>query len=67
MKEDEIIIPKSDTIFSEGDIITVFYSTKDIEKVERLLEVGINYFWDYYQLSNKASDQRFVYIKQYFL
>ena len=44
MKENGIMIPRSDTVFSEGDIITVFYRTKDIEKVERLLEVGINFF-----------------------
>ena len=44
MKENKIIIPKSDTVFSEGDIITVFYRTKDIEQVERLLEVGISFF-----------------------
>ena len=44
MKENKILIPRSDTVFLEGDIITVFYRTKDIEKVERLLEVGINFF-----------------------
>ncbi|PQM56153.1 MAG: Trk system potassium transporter TrkA [Rhodobacteraceae bacterium] len=44
MKENGIIIPRSDTVFLEGDIITVFYRTKDIEKVEKLLEVGINFF-----------------------
>ena len=44
MREDGIMIPKSDTVILEGDIITVFYRTKDIEKVEKLLEVGINFF-----------------------
>ena len=44
MKKDGILIPKSDTIFLEGDVITVFYRTKDIEQVEKLLEVGINFF-----------------------
>ena len=44
MKKEEIIIPKSDTFFSEGDIIILFYRTKDIEQVEKLLEVGINFF-----------------------
>ena len=44
MKENGIMIPRSDTVFLEGDIITVFYRTKDIEKVEKLLEVGINFF-----------------------
>ena len=44
MKKDEIIIPKSDTVFSEGDIIILFYRTKDIEQVEKLLEVGMNFF-----------------------
>ncbi len=44
MKKEEIIIPKSDTVFSEGDIIILFYRTKDIEQVEKLLEVGINFF-----------------------
>ena len=44
MKKDEIIIPKSDTVFSEGDIIILFYRTKDVEQVEKLLEVGMNFF-----------------------
>ena len=44
MKKEEIIIPKSDTVFSVGDIIILFYRTKDIEQVEKLLEVGINFF-----------------------
>mgnify|MGYP001472643441 FL=1 len=44
MKKDEIIIPKSDTVFSEGDIIILFYRTKDFEQVEKLLEVGMNFF-----------------------
>ena len=44
MKRDEIIIPKSDTVFSEGDIIILFYRTKDFEQVEKLLEVGMNFF-----------------------
>ena len=44
MKRDEIIIPKSDTVFSEGDIIILFYRTKDFEQVEKLLEVEMNFF-----------------------
>ena len=44
MKKDEIKIPKSDTVFSEGDIIILFYRTKDVEQVEKLLEVGMNFF-----------------------
>ena len=44
MKENEINIAKRNLILEEGDIITVFYSSKVVNKVEKMLEVGINFF-----------------------
>ena len=44
MKGNEINIAKSNTVLDEGDIITVFYNSKVVNKVEKMLEVGINFF-----------------------
>ena len=44
MKGNEINIAKSDTILEEGDIITVFYNSKVVSQIEKMLEVGINFF-----------------------
>ena len=44
MKGTNIIIAKSTTILEEGDIVTIFYSSKDVNQVEKMLEVGINFF-----------------------
>ena len=44
MKGNEINIAKSNTVLEEGDIITVFYNSKVVNKVEKMLEVGINFF-----------------------
>ena len=44
MKGNEINIAKSSTILEEGDIITVFYNSKVVNQVEKMLEVGINFF-----------------------
>ena len=44
MKGNEINIAKSNTILEEGDIITVFYNSKVVNQVEKMLEVGINFF-----------------------
>ena len=44
MKGSEINIAKSNTVLDEGDIITVFYNSKIVNKVEKMLEVGINFF-----------------------
>ena len=39
MKGNEINIAKSNTILEEGDIITVFYNSKVVNQVEKMLEV----------------------------
>jgi trk system potassium uptake protein TrkA len=44
MQGDKIVIPGKETIFTDGDIITVFYLAKDFHQIERLLEVGMDYF-----------------------
>ena len=44
MKGNEINIAKSNIILEEGDIITVFYNSKVVNNVEKMLEVGINFF-----------------------
>jgi Trk K+ transport system NAD-binding subunit len=44
MKGTKINIAKSNTVLDEGDIITVFYNSKVVNKVEKMLEVGINFF-----------------------
>ena len=44
MKGDIISIAESNTIIEEGDIITLFYNSKDVIQVEKMLEVGINFF-----------------------
>ena len=44
MKGNDINIAKSNIVLDEGDIITVFYNSKVVNKVEKMLEVGINFF-----------------------
>ena len=44
LKNDSMIKPDSNTKIEEGDTIAVFALSKDIQEVERLLQVTIDYF-----------------------
>jgi len=43
-KGHEVIKPMSTTRIEEGDVIAIFCLAKDVPEVERLLQVGIDYF-----------------------
>lgn len=43
-KGDEIVVPKSDTLIEEGDVLTVFALSEDVAEVERLFQVSIDFF-----------------------
>ena len=42
--ENGLKIPKGETKFEEGDIVTIFSLSKDIQKIESLLQVGVDFF-----------------------
>jgi trk system potassium uptake protein TrkA len=44
MKNDEILVPKGDTLIEEGDVLTVFALADDVAEVERLFQVSIDFF-----------------------
>jgi trk system potassium uptake protein TrkA len=43
-KGDEVIVPKGDTRLAEGDVLTIFAMRDQVADVERLFQVGIDFF-----------------------
>ena len=43
-KETEVLVPRGSTRFEMGDILTVFCLRDDINKVENLFQVGVDFF-----------------------
>lgn len=43
-KGNEIIVPRGDTRLTEGDILTIFALRDQVAEVERLFQVGIDFF-----------------------
>ena len=43
-KEAEILVPRANTRFETGDVLTVFCLRDDISKVENLFQVGVDFF-----------------------
>ena len=43
-KEAEILVPRANTRFETGDVLTVFCLRDDINKVENLFQVGVDFF-----------------------
>jgi trk system potassium uptake protein TrkA len=41
---DKIIVPKGDTRIEEGDVLTIFAMREDVADVERLFQVGLDFF-----------------------
>lgn len=44
MKRDKLIAPMGGTKVEEGDVITIFALSADVHKVERLLQVSVDFF-----------------------
>ncbi|MCB1375557.1 MAG: Trk system potassium transport protein TrkA, partial [Rhodobacteraceae bacterium] len=43
-KGDKVIVPRGDTRLEEGDILTIFAMRETVADVERLFQVGIDFF-----------------------
>ena len=43
-KEEKILVPRANTRFETGDVLTVFCLRDDISKVENLFQVGVDFF-----------------------
>ncbi|MDC3068125.1 Trk system potassium transporter TrkA [Paracoccaceae bacterium] len=43
-KDSEVLVPRSNTKFEQGDLLTVFCLRDDINKVENLFQVGVDFF-----------------------
>lgn len=43
-KGDKIIVPRGDTRFAEGDVLTIFAMRDSVAEVERLFQVGLDFF-----------------------
>ena len=43
-KGDQVIVPKGDTRLAEGDVLTIFAMRDQVAEVERLFQVGLDFF-----------------------
>jgi trk system potassium uptake protein TrkA len=43
-KGDKLLIPRGDTRIAEGDVLTIFAMRDSVAEVERLFQVGIDFF-----------------------
>jgi trk system potassium uptake protein TrkA len=43
-KGDQIIVPRGDTRLAEGDVLTIFALRESVAEVERLFQVGLDFF-----------------------
>ena len=43
-KDTEVLVPRGSTSFETGDVLTVFCLRDDINKVENLFQVGVDFF-----------------------
>ena len=43
-KDTEVLVPRGNTKFETGDVLTVFCLWDDINKVENLFQVGVDFF-----------------------
>jgi trk system potassium uptake protein TrkA len=43
-KGDKVIVPKGDTRLAEGDVLTIFAMREQVAEVERLFQVGLDFF-----------------------
>ncbi|WP_424928264.1 Trk system potassium transporter TrkA [Amaricoccus tamworthensis] len=43
-KKDRIMVPKGDTRIEEGDVLTIFATSEAVAEVERLFQVGLDFF-----------------------
>ena len=43
-KGDKVIVPKGDTRLAEGDVLTIFAMRDQVAEVERLFQVGLDFF-----------------------
>jgi trk system potassium uptake protein TrkA len=43
-KGDKVIVPKGDTRIGEGDVLTIFAMRDSVAEVERLFQVGLDFF-----------------------
>jgi trk system potassium uptake protein TrkA len=43
-KGDKVVVPKGDTRLAEGDVLTIFAMRESVAEVERLFQVGLDFF-----------------------
>lgn len=43
-KGDKVVVPKGDTRIGEGDVLTIFAMRESVAEVERLFQVGLDFF-----------------------
>ncbi len=43
-KDTQVLVPRGNTVFETGDVLTVFCLRADISKVENLFQVGVDFF-----------------------
>ena len=43
-KGDKIVVPRGDTRLAEGDVLTIFAMRESVADVERLFQVGLDFF-----------------------
>ena len=43
-KGDKIVVPRGDTRLAEGDVLTIFAMRESVSEVERLFQVGLDFF-----------------------
>ena len=43
-KGDKVVVPRGDTRLAEGDVLTIFAMRASVAEVERLFQVGLDFF-----------------------
>jgi trk system potassium uptake protein len=43
-KGDKVVVPRGDTRLAEGDALTIFAMRSQVAEVERLFQVGLDFF-----------------------
>ena len=64
-KDTEVLVPRGNTKFEKGDVLTVFCLRDDIGKVENLFHVGVDFFIKSVNLTifNRAAENGIIAIK----
>ena len=44
LREDEVIVPRGDTVIRAGDLVVIFAASNAVKKVEKLFAVKLEFF-----------------------